>query len=139
MGSEVEVIDCDVAHFKDDADIARVTWIYVGEVGLFGKNNVNPLFLLILRRGFGCAAHANHFVEARVHERLDSAVRQKLLSHFFATSSKEIDGIGLVMNGAHATNLRGAGCVGRCERKRSSEFHFCETGLRVHYEPFYED
>ena len=93
----------------------------------------------ILGRGFGCAAHANHFVEARVHERLDSAVRQKLPRHLFAASGKEIDGIGLVMNGAHAANLRGAGCVGRCERKRSCEFHFCETSLRVHYEPFYED
>ena len=139
MGPEVEVIDCDVAHLEDDADIARVAWIYVGEVGLFGKDNVNPLFLLILGRGFGCAAHANHFVEARVHERLDSAVRQKLPCHFFATSGKEIDSIGFVMDGAHAANLRGAGCVDRCERKRSSEFHFCETGLRVHYEPFYED
>ena len=53
VGSEVEVIDCDVAHLEDDADIVRIAWIYVGEVGLFGKNYVNPLFLLILGRGFG--------------------------------------------------------------------------------------
>ena len=63
-----------IAHGHNHA--ARLAGADVREMELLGEDGVGPPGLLVLGDEHGAAVHADHLVEARVHERLDATVAQ---------------------------------------------------------------
>ena len=69
--AEIEILDRHILYTEDNADIAGVSGVYIGEIRLFFKYQIPPLILFLRRSWFYCPSHADHLFIHRITENLN--------------------------------------------------------------------
>ena len=76
--AQVKVFDGTAADGKHDADVPGIAGVDVGQIGLLGKDGLDPASLFLLGHRLGSSGQADHLFIAGVAQHLHPAVGQQL-------------------------------------------------------------
>ena len=129
---QVEVLDLPSPDGKDQADLPGVPGVDVGQIGLLGKDAVDPRGLLLFRQGDGPGGQADHLLILRVAQDLHPAVGQQFLAEVLSPGGEEVEGVGFVVDGADVAHLGAAVPAHGGKGQHPHVFQLFQTGGCVH-------